>query len=150
YQRGRFAADLRADCRYTASHYWLAEEPPGVWRIGITQFAAWVLGDPVEFEFSAGAGARVIAGQEIGWVEGLKSVHTIYAGAAGEFLGAGEGVSSDITLLASDPQGRGWLYRVRGEPSPDNLGAGAYVKLLDEAVDEVMRLRQEECGGDCA
>jgi glycine cleavage system H protein len=150
YKRGRFVAELAAECRYTVSHCWLREESTGVWRIGITQFAAWMLGDPVEFAFSVAAGARVDVGQEIGWVEGLKSVNTIHAAAAGEFLGAGGEVSADVTLIASDPQGRGWLYSVRGAPAQDSVDLGAYIKILDEEIDAVMRLRQAECEGDCA
>jgi glycine cleavage system H protein len=149
YRRGRFTAELPADCRYTVSHYWLLEESAGVWRIGITRFEAWLLGEPIEFQFSVSTGARVECGQELGWVEGLKSVNTIPAVAAGEFLGAGDEVTADVTLLDADPQGRGWLYRVRGEPAPDSVDVAAYTGILDRDVDEVIRLRMEECGGDC-
>jgi len=149
YTRGKFVAELPAACRYTASHYWLLEERDAVWRVGVTQFAAWMLGEPVELALSVSAGATVSIDEDIGWVEGLKTVNTIHAVVAGEFLGAGDEVLADVTLLDADPQGRGWLYRVRGTPLLNSLDACIYTKLLDDAVDTVMRLRREECGGDC-
>jgi glycine cleavage system H protein len=148
YRRSRFATDLPAGRRYTVSHCWLAEEPQGVWRVGFTKFAAWLLGDLVEYEFSVAAGAPVAVGQEIGWVEGLKSLTAIHAVAEGEFLDSGNEISRDITLIDSDPYRRGWLYRVRGKAA-DSVDVHGYIALLDEAVDNVVRSRQEECGGEC-
>ena len=150
YQRSRFATQLPVCCRYTPSHFWLLEESAGVWRIGFTKLATWLLGDPVEFEFSVRAGAAVSVGQEIGWVEGLKALNTIYSVAEGEFLCACEEIISDITLIGSDPYGLGWLYRVRGKPAAESIDVHAYITLLNEAVDNVIRGREAECGGTCA
>lgn len=150
YQRSRFSTQLPADRRYTPSHCWLLDEGVGIWRVGFTQFATWLLGDPVEFEFSVRAGSAVGAGQEIGWVEGLKAVTTIYSAVQGEFLDAGEEISADITVIESDPYERGWLYRVRGEPAPESMDVQAYIALLDEAVEEELRSRQDECRGGYA
>jgi glycine cleavage system H protein len=149
YRRWRFSADLPAERRYTASHFWLAEKPEGVWRVGLTKFATWLLGDPVECQFKAAAGSTVAVGQEIGWVEGLKSLTTIYSAAGGELLDCGTVISENVTLFESDPYERGWLYRVRGVAAPDSVNVHGYIAILDEAVDEVMRRRQDECGGEC-
>ena len=150
YQRARFATRLPVDRHYTASHYWLLEESVGVWRIGLTGLATWLLGDPVEHELSVPAGSAVAVGQEIGWVEGLKALSTIFSVAEGEFLGAGDEIQSDITLLQSDPYERGWLYRVRGKPAPDSLDVHGYVTVLDRTIDETLVERQEECDGPYA
>jgi glycine cleavage system H protein len=150
YVRPRFATELPVECRYTASHFWLREEAEGVWRIGFTKLATWLLGDPVEFEFSWGPGAVVAVGQEIGWVEGLKALTTIPSVAEGELLGTGDGIRSDITLIGSEPYTRGWLYRVRGRPAPDCIDVHGYIALLDAAIEAIVRSRQDECGGDCA
>jgi len=150
YQRARFATRLPVDRRYTPSHYWLLEESEGVWRIGFTKLAIWLLGDPVEHEFSILAGSAVGVGQEIGWVEGLKALNTVYSVAEGEFLGAGDEIQSDITLIESDPYERGWLYRIRGKPAPDSLDVYRYVAVLDQTIDEVLLDRQEECEGPYA
>lgn len=149
YRRSRFVTDLPAERRYTASHCWLAEEPHGVWRVGFTKFAAWLLGDLVEYEFSVAAGAVVAAGQEIGWVEGLKSLSSVRSVISGEFLDTGDGISAGITLIDSDPYQRGWLYRVRGNPAADALDVHGYAAILDRAVDDAVRDRREECRGEC-
>src|SRR5260370_40640408 len=71
YKRARFATRLPVARRYTLSHFWLLEEEPGVWQIGFAKFAARMLGEMVEYEFSVAAGAPVEVGQPIGWVEGF-------------------------------------------------------------------------------
>jgi glycine cleavage system H protein len=149
YKRSRFTAQLPADRLYTPSHFWLAEDAPGIWRVGFTQLATWLLGDPVEFAFFVEPGAPLATGQEIGWVEGLKSLHTLYSVADGEFLEAGDAIAEDITRIDADPYELGWLYRVRGNPAPDAVGVEHYVVLLDAAVDAVIRGREAECGGEC-
>ena len=60
YKRSRFSTRLPIDRRYTAGHYWLAEEEHGVWRVGFTKFATRMLGDLVEYAFSVYAGAAVL------------------------------------------------------------------------------------------
>lgn len=150
YARSRFATELPVECRYTTSHFWLREEAAGVWRVGLTKLATWLLGDPVEFEFSLGAGATLAVGQEIGWVEGLKALTTIHSVAEGELLVTGDGIRSDITLIGSEPYTRGWLYRVRGRPAPDCIDVHGYIAVLDVTIEEIVRSRQDECGGDCA
>ena len=149
YRRSRFVTELPAEHRYTASHCWLEEESGGVWRVGFTKFAAWLLGDLVEYEFRVTAGAAVTVGQDIGWVEGLKSLTAIHSVVAGEFLESGDGISADITLIDSDPYERGWLYRVRGTAQADTVDVYAYMAILDAAVDLALRNRREECGGEC-
>lgn len=149
YHRSRFTTRLPDDRRYTSSHFWLAEEAGGIRRVGFTRMATWLLGDPVEFEFSVRPGVTIAAGQEIGWVEGLKALHTLYAVAEGEFLEAGGEIAGDITLIDTDPYESGWLYRVRGTPAPGTMDVHGYMALLDDAVDAVIRGREEECGGDC-
>jgi glycine cleavage system H protein len=150
YQRARFATRLPVDRRYTQTHYWLLEESKGVWRIGFTKLATWRLGDPVEHQFFILAGSAVSAGQDIGWVEGLKALHTVYCVAEGEFLGAGDEIQTDITLIDSDPYERGWLYRVRGKPAPDSFDVHGYLAILNQAVEEALLDRQEECDGPYA
>jgi glycine cleavage system H protein len=149
YRRSRFTTQLPADRCYTPSHFWLAAEAGSIWRVGFTRLATWLFGDPVEFKFSVSPGMPIAAAQEIGWVEGLKALHTVYSVAEGEFLESGSGIESDITLIESDPYERGWLYRVRGNPTPGAVDVHRYMTLLDDAVDAVIRGREAECGGEC-
>ena len=89
YRRSRFTTHLPIDRRYSAAHYWLLEESPGVWRVGFTKFATRMLGDIVEFEFSAAPGAAISVGDEIGSIEGLKAVTSVFSAGVGRFLGEG-------------------------------------------------------------
>lgn len=143
YKRARFSTRLPVNRRYTAAHYWLFEEHPGVWRVGFTKFATRMLGDLVEYEFSTQPGAKVAVGQEIGSVEGFKAVTTLYSVAEGEFLGVGEAIASDITSVESDPYGRGWLYRVKGRPDPQSVDVEGYVAILDATIDKLLESRHE-------
>lgn len=141
YRRSRFSTRLPANRRYTAAHYWLLEESPGVWQVGFTRFATRMLGDLVEYGFSVQPGDTVTVGQDIGSVEGFKAVTTIFSVADGEFMGAGDALGSDITMAESDPYGRGWLYRVRGEPDPSSVDVHGYVAVLDATIDRMRASR---------
>ena len=141
YKRSRFSTRLPLDRRYTAAHYWLVEEARGVWRVGFTKFATRMLGDLVEYEFSVPAGASVTVGQAIGSIEGFKAVTSLFSVAEGEFLGTGDGLGSDITVVESDPYGRGWLYRVKGRPDPESVDVQGYIAILDATIDRLLETR---------
>jgi glycine cleavage system H protein len=143
YKRSRFTTRLPVDRRYTAGHYWMIEEESGLWRVGFTKFATRMLGDLVEYAFSVDNGTHVSVGQEVGSIEGFKAVSTLYSAAEGEFLGAGEELASDITAVESDPYGRGWLYRVRGQPDPGSVDVHGYISILDATIDRMLESRHE-------
>lgn len=138
YRRSRFTTHLPRDRRYSAAHYWLLEESPGVWRVGFTRFATRMLGDIVEFEFSVAPGAHVQLGEEIGSVEGLKAVTSVFAAGSGRFLGEGESLRGDVTCAESDPYGEGWLYRLHGEPGSDTVDVEGYAAILDATIDRML------------
>src|SRR5262245_5263393 len=141
YKRARFSTRLPVDRRYTAAHYWLLEETTGIWRVGFTKFATRMLGDLVEYDFFVKEGGRIALGQEIGSIEGFKALTAVYSVAEGEFLGIGDGFSSDITAVESDPYGRGWLYRVKGTPDPESVDVQGYIKILDATIDRLIESR---------
>ena len=141
YRRSRFTTHLPADRRYSPSHYWLLEEEPGVWRVGLTKFATRMLGDIVEFEFTVDAGSDIHVGDEIGTIEGLKAVTTIFSPGDGRFRGEGDLLRKDVTLAESDPYGTGWLYRLQGTPAPDTVDAHGYVAMLDATIDRMLESR---------
>lgn len=143
YKRARFSTRLPIARRYTAAHYWLLEEPAGVWRIGFTKFATRMLGDLVEYEFSITPGEPITIGQNIGQVEGLKAITTLYSVAEGEFLGVSDDLASDITVVESDPYGRGSLYSVKGNPDPASVDVQGYIAILDATIDRLLASRHE-------
>lgn len=138
YRRSRFTTHLPRDRRYSPAHYWLLEESPGVWRIGLTKFATRMLGDIVEFDFSVRPGTKIRVGDEIGSLEGLKALTVVFAVGSGEFLGEGAGLRKDVTLVESDPYGEGWLYKLRGETAPDTVDVEGYAALLDATIDRML------------
>ena len=146
YRRSRFTTHLPRDRRYTAAHYWLLEESPGSWRVGFTRFATRMLGDIVEFEFTLPPGDAVVTGAEIGSIEGLKAVTTIFASGTGQFAGENPALRGDVTLAESDPYGAGWLYRLAGRPAADAVDVEGYVAILDATIDKMLAGRHDEPG----
>ena len=146
YRRSRFTTHLPVDRRYSPAHYWLLEESPGVWRVGLTKFATRMLGDIVEFEFTALPGAAIGVGDEIGSIEGLKAITSVFAAGSGRFLSEGEALRGDVTLAESDPYGMGWLYRLQGEPASDTVDVQGYVAILDATIDKMLASRHESAG----
>ncbi len=87
YRRSRFTTHLPLDRRYSPAHYWLFEESAGIWRVGFTKFATRMLGDIVEFEFSTAPGDPIAVGDEIGSIEGLKAVTSVFSAGTGQLSG---------------------------------------------------------------
>ena len=141
YRRSRFTTHLPIDRRYSPAHYWLLQESAGVWRVGFTKFATRMLGDIVEFDFGAAPGSAIAVGDEIGSVEGLKAVTSVFSAGTGRFLGEGASLRQDVTLAESDPYGDGWLYRLQGDPSPDTVDVHGYVAILDATIDKMLASR---------
>jgi glycine cleavage system H protein len=144
YKRARFATRLPAGRRYTLSHFWFREEERGIWQVGFSKFAARMLGDLVEFEFSVPIGAAVEVGQSIGWVEGFKAVSDLYSVVSGEFLGANPALGDNITLADTDPYNSGWLYRVAGVPDKNSVDVYGYIAALDATIDTMLKSRHNE------
>jgi glycine cleavage system H protein len=147
YRRSRFTTHLPVDRRYSPAHYWLLEEQPGLWRVGLTKFATRMLGDIVEFEFSVASGAAIGVGDEIGSIEGLKAVTSVFSAGTGHFAGEGPDLRQDVTLAETDPYGKGWLYRLQGEPAGNAVDVHGYVAILDATIDKMLASRHEG-GGD--
>src|SRR5262249_943442 len=114
---------------------------PGVWRVGLTKFATRMLGDIVEFEFSVASGTNVNLGDEIGSIEGLKAVTSVFSAGSGVFLGEGAPLRQDVTLAESEPYGRGWLFSLHGDPAPDGVDVHGSVAILDATTDRMLENR---------
>ena len=149
YKRARFTSRLPVTHRYDRSHFWLAEEAPGVWRVGLTKFATRMLGDLVECRFEMAPGELVAVGQTIGSIEGFKAVSDIYCALAGDFEGGNLELAQDPTLLDRDPYDRGWLYRVRGCPTESVTDVAGYIEHLDATIDRMLEKSQQQMGKSC-
>ncbi len=138
YRRSRFVTQLPVDYRYSPSHAWLARQPDGAWRVGITKFATRMLGDMVDHGWEVAPGAPVACGQVVGWLEGFKAISDIFCVADGSFAGANPVLKEKVALVNKDCYGAGWLYTVRGTPDVKCLDVHAYVKLLDKTIDKIL------------
>ena len=147
YRRLLFRTRLLGDRRYTPSHFWVQEQAPGTWRIGLTKFASRMLGDVVEIHFDRREGDRVELGQEIGWFEGFKARSDLYSVASGVFAGSNPLLADRIVVVDDDRYRRGWLYEIQGEPDPQAMDMHAYAALLDGTIDR-MRHSQRESPGE--
>jgi glycine cleavage system H protein len=106
--------------------------------VGFTKFATRMLGDLVEYRFEVGPGAPVEVGQGVAWVEGFKAVSQVFSVVAGEFVAANTDLEQDITLVDSDPYGRGWIYEARGRADPAGVDAEGYAAILDATIDRML------------
>lgn len=143
YRRLLFRTRLLGDRLYTPSHFWIQEQDPNVWRIGLTKFASRMLGDVVEIGFDCKAGDTIEIGDSIGSFEGFKARSDLYSVAAGTFLGSNPLLVDRIAVVDDDRYRRGWLYEVRGTPEPQAMDMHAYAAVLDATI-ERMRQSQRE------
>ncbi|HVC23530.1 MAG TPA: glycine cleavage system protein GcvH [Candidatus Dormibacteraeota bacterium] len=113
--------------RYTKTHEWVKPEGSGEALVGISDHAQSQLGDVIFLELPK-EGTAITAGARFGSVESVKAASDLYAPVSGEVLAVNGDVSASPELVNQDPQGRGWLIRVRveGDLPNDLLDAAAY------------------------
>lgn len=112
--------------RFTDEHEWLKLEGD-VATVGITAHAAEQLGDLVFIELPK-VGARLQKGAAAAVVESVKAASDVYAPLGGEVTEVNTAAVDDPTTVGGDPQGAGWLYRIRLD-DPAALDG-----LMDEAA----------------
>ncbi|ORX55155.1 glycine dehydrogenase [Hesseltinella vesiculosa] len=97
--------------KYTAEHEWVSVEG-GVGTIGITDFAQKALGDVVFVE-SPAVGDEVGKDEQIGAVESVKAASDILSPVSGEVVDVNEVLSSEPTLINSNPEDDGWIAKIK-------------------------------------
>jgi len=116
-----------SNCRYSESHEWFRVDGDVV-TMGITPHAAAELTDVTYVELRP-AGTTLGEGDAIGEVESVKTTSDVYSAVSGEIVETNDRAVEDPALLNSDPQGDGWLVRVRTEdasPLEQLMDATAY------------------------
>jgi glycine cleavage system H protein len=137
YRRSRFSTRLAGDRWYTPSHFWVMQIDPETWRVGLTKFAARMLGDVVDIGFDARPGAAVQLGDTVGWFECFKARSDLYTVVSGTFVRGNPGLEQDVDAVDRDRYGDGWLYEVRGTPDPAACDAAGYAAILDATIDRL-------------
>ncbi len=138
YKRSNFVTHLPADCLYSPSHFWLARECDGRWRVGFTKFATRMLGEIVDLQWEKKEGDAVASGEIIGSIEGFKAISDIYCVADGRFGGGNAALRERIEAVGGDPYGAGWLYLVEGTPDAKCFDLASYRALLDTTIDRIL------------
>ena len=126
-------SDTPSDLYYTEEHeYVRPTNEPGVFTIGITDYAQGELGDVVFLELPA-IGETFYASDVIGTIEAVKAVSDIYCPIGGEVLAVNASLEDDPALVNEDPYGDGWMVRLKASDLSeldDMLDVEAYRTLV--------------------
>jgi glycine cleavage system H protein len=142
YKRATFVTHLPKTYLFSPSHYWLAPEENGVWRVGFTKFATRMLGDLVDLQFEKSTGETIASGEIIGSVEGFKAISDLYSPIDGCFIGGNVALVQDVDLISREPYGDGWLFRIEGKPDSRCSDVEGYRQLLDATIDRMLEKQQ--------
>jgi glycine cleavage system H protein len=121
--------------RYSKDHEWVSVDDDTA-TIGITSFAQHELGEVVFVELPE-VGSAFDAGDEVGTIESVKAVAEVYTPLAGEVIEINEAVAEDPELINDEPQGAGWLFKLRVSD------LSALAELMDSAAYEKYLAEQE-------
>ncbi|HEV8579854.1 MAG TPA: glycine cleavage system protein GcvH [Thermoanaerobaculia bacterium] len=116
---------------YSREHEWVRVDDD-VCVLGITEFAQQELGEVVFVELPE-VGQVFNANDELGTIESVKAVAEVYTPVAGEIIEVNDAVVDDPELLNEDPQGEGWLVKLRFSSASDLkslMNAEAYEEFV--------------------
>ena len=123
------------ELKYSKSHEWVRIEGD-LATCGITQYAQEALGDVVYVDLPEVGDAFEKEG-ELGEIESVKAVSSIYAPITGEVIEVNEALDDAPETVNSEPFGAGWLFKLKvsdPEELGDLLDAAGYAAFL-ETVD---------------
>jgi len=98
---------------YSDDHVWIEPDTEaGIARVGISRYAQDTLGEIVAVDLPA-AGRRIARKEPGGVVESTKTAADVHMPVDVEVLAVNEDAISDPERVTRDPEGEGWLLRVR-------------------------------------
>ena len=103
--------------------------------VGISDYAQNQLGDVVYVELPE-VGAQFDQTDETGVIESVKVASEIYAPVSGEITEINEVLSDSPSLVNDDPEGDGWLYKIKIHDDSELSG----LKDQDEYADYIGNL----------
>jgi glycine cleavage system H protein len=116
---------------FTNEHEWVEREGANA-VVGITSFARDQLGDIVFVELPK-IGRSMGKGEAAGVIESVKAASEIYAPISGEVVAVNDVVTADPSLIHSDPERAGWLFKLKVTKEEELAGLldpAAYGKLI--------------------
>ena len=104
---------------FTTDHEWVSVDSPvdgagnqiTTGTVGVTDYAQGQLGDVVFVEVPA-AGTSVTKGAAAAVVESVKAASDVYSPVSGAVTEANAALEAEPALVNTDPEGRGWLFRL--------------------------------------
>ena len=104
-----------SDLKYAVTHEWVKIEGDLV-ITGISDHAQDALGDLVYAE-GPEVGRHLIAGEQAGVVESVKTASDIHAPVSGEVVEVNTALEDDPDFVNDAPYSKGWIYKIK----PDNI-----------------------------
>lgn len=128
-------ATILSELHYNENHLWLREDSPGIFLVGLSDFAQSELGDIHYMELPE-EGDEVITGDDCGSTESDKSTIELFAPISGEIVEINTELADSPSLVNSDPYYDGWLYKIEASDESEIeelLDSEAYEELLPES-----------------
>lgn len=120
------------ELKYASTHEW-ARQDNDLIVTGISDHAQESLGDLVYIEIPE-VGSRVIAGEQAGVVESVKTASDIHAPVSGTVVEINPALEDDPEIINTDPYGAGWIYKIRPD-LPAELDALLSAEEYEDSLD---------------
>ncbi|KPJ67064.1 glycine cleavage system protein H [candidate division WOR-1 bacterium DG_54_3] len=126
--------DLYPDnLRYSKEHEWVKADGKTA-TIGITHYAQDQLGDVVYVELPS-LGKELKAMEELGVVESVKSVSSLYCPVSGKVIEVNSALNDNPQLVNESPYQKGWIIKTEMSNPADLdrlLSSADYKKLVEK------------------
>lgn len=104
------------ELKYDKEHEWI-KVIDDIAVIGISDFAQDQLGEVVYVELPT-VGDEIVAGENFGEIESVKSVSELFSPVSGEIVEVNDALSDTPETVNEDPYGDGWMVKIKmGDPS---------------------------------
>lgn len=121
-----------SELKYASTHEW-ARQDDDLIVTGISDHAQESLGDLVYIEIPE-VGSRVVAGEQAGVVESVKTASDIHAPVSGVVVEINPALEDDPEIINTDPYGAGWIYKIRPD-LPAELDALLSAEEYEDSLD---------------
>jgi glycine cleavage system H protein len=111
--------------RFSAEHAWIKMDEDGTASVGISDYAQEQLGDIVFVE-TPDEGREILANEEIGIIESVKTTGELHAPVGGTVLEINKLLSERPEIVNASALDDGWLFRMQVDDEGE----------LDELMDE--------------
>ena len=138
--------DIPEDLYYSIEkHVWGRREADGQVTIGMTSIAQHLAGKLL-FITPKKAGQKIAQLKSVATVESGKYVGPVPAPFSGEISAVNEELSNDVSLMNSDPYGKGWVCRIK----PSDFETDVKSLLTGQGAVEAYKKKIEAEGIKCS